>query len=76
MYLKYKGAATMDLNALMSTLLSEESIKGLGAKAEYRFNKHLGAWLKGGNLLNMDIRQSPMYSPLGPSVLAGITLSL
>lgn len=48
----------------------------LGAKAEYRFNKHLGAWLKGGNLLNMDIRQSPMYSPLGPSVLAGITLSL
>lgn len=48
----------------------------LGARAEYKLTKKVGLWLKGSNLINMDIRQSPMYSPCGPAVIAGVTLSL
>lgn len=48
----------------------------LGVWGEYKFNNKLGVWLKGSNLLNHQIRQSPMYCQYGPSVIAGITLSL
>ncbi len=48
----------------------------LGVWAEYRFNDKLGVWLKGTNLLNQQVRLSPVYCPYGPSVTAGITLSL
>ncbi len=48
----------------------------LGAYAEYKLNSKLGFWLKGSNLLNQEIRQSPMFCQYGPSVIAGVTLSL
>ena len=48
----------------------------LGVWGEYKFNDKLGVWLKGSNLLNHQIRQSPMYCQYGPSAIAGITLSL
>lgn len=48
----------------------------LGVRAEYKLTGNVGLWLKGSNLLNMDIRQSPMYSPYGPAVIAGVTIGL
>ena len=47
----------------------------LGLKAEYKLNGNIGFWLKGQNLLNQDIRISPMYSQWGPAIIAGVTLS-
>ena len=48
----------------------------VGLHAEYKHNKHLGFWLKGNNLLNHDVRVSPLYSEFGPSVTLGATFSL
>ena len=48
----------------------------LGVWAEYKFNDRIGVWLKGTNLLNHEIRLSPVHCPYGPSVIAGITVSL
>lgn len=48
----------------------------LGVWAEYKFNDKLGVWLKGGNILNHQVRTSPVYCQYGPSVIAGVTLSL
>lgn len=48
----------------------------LGVWAEYKFNNRFGVWLKGSNLLNHEIRLSPVLCPFGPSVTAGISLSL
>lgn len=48
----------------------------LGVWAEYRFNSKVSVWLKGSNLLNHEIRQSPMYCQYGPAVIAGVRLSL
>ena len=48
----------------------------LGVSAEYKLNKRVGFWLKGSNLLNHEVRQGPFHCPYGPSVIAGITLSL
>lgn len=48
----------------------------LGVWAEYRFTGSLSVWLKGKNLLNQDIRVSPLISEAGQSVIAGVSLSL
>jgi hypothetical protein len=48
----------------------------LGIFAGYKLNSKVGFWLKGTNLLNQEIRQSPVYCQYGPSVIAGVTLSL
>ena len=48
----------------------------LGVSAEYKLNGRVGFWLKGSNLLNHEVRQGPFRCPYGPSVIAGITLSL
>lgn len=48
----------------------------LGAVLEFRFARGWSAWLKGGNLLNMDIRRTPLYSEFGVSGIAGVSLIL
>ena len=48
----------------------------LGVWGEYKFNDRFSAWLEGRNLLNQDVRFSPIYCEFGPSVTAGITISL
>lgn len=48
----------------------------LGVEADYRFNSKWAVWLKGGNLLNQDVRRSPLYSQKGIVLTAGIALSL
>ena len=48
----------------------------LGAKVAYRMSRYLSFWLKGSNLLNHDIRISPLYSEAGPAVIGGLTFSL
>ncbi|MBQ9463385.1 MAG: hypothetical protein IJU68_06995 [Bacteroidales bacterium] len=48
----------------------------LGLFAEYKFNGKLSAWIKGTNLLNQEIRLSPVYCQWGPSGVIGVTLSL
>ena len=48
----------------------------LGLRGEYRMSRYLSFWLKGSNLLNHDIRISPLYSEAGPAVIVGATFSL
>ena len=48
----------------------------LGLWGEYRYNNRLAFWLKGRNLLNHDVRLSPLYSQAGPSVIVGVTFNL
>lgn len=48
----------------------------LGVWGEYKFNNKISAWLQGSNLLNQEIRISPVYCEYGPSVTAGVTISL
>lgn len=48
----------------------------LGVLAEYRFTHRWSAWLRGGNLLGMDIRTTPLYSPAGVIATAGFSLCL
>ena len=48
----------------------------LGVWGEYRMNNRLGFWLKGTNLLNHDVRISPLYSQAGPAVIVGVTFNL
>ncbi len=48
----------------------------LGLFGEYRLNKRLSFWLKGHNLLDHDVRVSPLYSEAGRAVTVGATFSL
>ena len=48
----------------------------VGVWGEYKYNRKLSFWLKGDNLLNHDIRLSPLISECGPSVIVGASLSL
>ncbi len=48
----------------------------VGIWGEYKLNKKLSFWLNGDNLLNHDIRISPLISECGPSVIVGASLSL
>lgn len=59
-----------------SQTVSMPGYVNLGVWGEYKFNKKFSMWLQGYNLLNQEIRFSPMYSEYGPSVTAGITLNL
>ena len=48
----------------------------VGLWGEYRYSRRLSFWLKGNNLLNHDVRISPLISEAGPSVIVGATFSL
>ena len=47
----------------------------LGAYAEYAFNKKLSVWLRGGNLLDMEIQRNPLFAEKGINFTAGISLT-
>ena len=46
----------------------------LGGCAEYAFNRNISLWLRGGNLLNMEIQRNPLYAEKGVNFTAGISL--
>lgn len=48
----------------------------LGLYGEYAFTKKLSFWLRGENLLNMEIQRTPFYSEGGIGFTAGICLNL
>ena len=48
----------------------------VGIWGEYKYTKRLSFWLKGSNLLNHDVRISPLFSEWGPSVIVGASFSL
>ena len=48
----------------------------LGAGLEFKFARGWSVYMKGGNLLNMDVRRTPLYSEYGVSVIAGVCLIL
>lgn len=48
----------------------------LGFWGEYHYNRRLAFWVKGTNLLNHDVRVSPLYSQAGTAVIVGATFSL
>ena len=61
------------------TTWSEVRIPGyadLGVTAEYAFTRKFSLWLRGGNLLNMTIQRTPLYSESGIYFTAGICLNL
>ena len=47
----------------------------LGAYAEYAVNRKFSVWLRGGNLLDMEIQRSPLFAEKGINFTAGICLS-
>ncbi len=47
----------------------------LGAYAEYVINKNISVWLKGGNLLDMEIQRTPLFAEKGLNFTAGICLN-
>ena len=47
----------------------------LGLSAEYVMNKKISFWLRGGNLLNMEIQRDLLYAEKGISFTAGICLT-
>jgi len=47
----------------------------LGAYAEYVMNRKLSFWVRGGNLLNMEIQRNLFYAEKGINFTAGICLS-
>ena len=48
----------------------------LGVYAEYAGSRRLSFWIRGGNLLNMEIQRNLMYAEKGINFTAGICLSL
>ena len=46
----------------------------LGAYAEYAVGKKVSLWLRGGNLLNMEIQRNPLFAEKGINFTAGICL--
>ena len=48
----------------------------LGISAEYVSSRRLSFWIRGGNLLNMEIQRNLMYAEKGINFTAGICLSL
>ena len=48
----------------------------LGVYAEYVLNRNLSFWLRGGNLLNMEIQRNLLYAEKGINFTAGICLNL
>lgn len=46
----------------------------LGVYAEYAVNKKFSVWLRGGNLLNMEIQRNPLFAEKGINFTAGISL--
>lgn len=48
----------------------------LGVSLEYRFNKGMSFWVRGGNLLGMTIQRELLYAEEGPYVTAGICLDM
>ena len=47
----------------------------LGVYAEYAMNRKLSFWLRGGNLLNMEIQRNLLYAEKGINFTAGICLT-
>ena len=48
----------------------------LGVYGEYALNRKLSFWLRGGNLLNMEIQRNPLFAEKGINFTAGICLNL
>lgn len=48
----------------------------LGIYAEYGFSRKMSFWLRGGNLLNMNIQRNVMFAEKGVNFTAGIRLNL
>lgn len=48
----------------------------LGASLEYRYNRKLSFWVKGGNLMNMQIVRGPRWSEHGISGIIGASVNL
>lgn len=75
------GGLSVDMSSARIALVDgyERKMPGyvdLGLIGEYNYNKRLSFWLKGSNILNHDVRLSPLYSQAGPSVIVGATFSL
>ena len=48
----------------------------LGIGAQYRLNKRLGFWIRGGNLLGQKIQRNVLYAEKGVSVTGGVIVNL
>ena len=48
----------------------------LGVYGEYALNRKISFWLRGGNLLNMEIQRNLLFAEKGINFTAGICLNL
>ena len=64
------------LSRSASSGFSVPSYADLGIYAEYAMNRKLSFWLRGGNILNMEIQRNLLYAEKGINFTAGICLTL
>lgn len=69
-------AASARTTTLLGNTLTIPGYVDLGTSLEFKFARGWSVWLKGGNLLNMDIRRTPLYGEYGICATAGVRLSL
>ena len=65
----FSSARTNSVGAVVAPWYTD-----LGVSAEYAFNRKLSAWIRGGNLLDMEIQRDILYAEKGISFTAGISL--
>ena len=68
-----------DFDGIIEYAGSEATIPGwldLGIRAEYRLNRRLGLWIRGGNLLGQKIQRNVLYAEKGLSVTGGVIVNL
>ena len=68
-----------DFDGIIEYSGSRATIPGwlnLGIRAEYRLNRRLGLWIRGGNLLGQKIQRNVLYAEKGVSVTGGVIFNL
>lgn len=71
-----KGFAYVDRVTPFAIPVTIPGYADLGLEAEYRFNRKMSVWARGGNLLGMTIQRELLYAEKGPYFTAGICLNL
>lgn len=79
----YAGIDCVFATARKGNVLRNDGVKDavipgfadLGVSMEYRIDRKLSVWLRGGNLLNMDVQYNPLRAESGISGTVGVRLN-
>ena len=72
---RIKVGATIETRSKLNARRPVPGFQDLGFQAEYAFSRHMGVWLKVGNLLNQTIQKTPFYAEAGIYGSAGVKLT-